>query len=368
MNGASNITGATYAVWAAVVGIIAVTVWAVVRRILRGRAELAQTQQIRSFVDSVAREVRAGARSHSAAEQALEVVEQEELREKLRIAVARIGLGDSPRAAAPEEPLARQFFGIWHVSARHGLGLGTMAELLVEDLDAQLSRRATAHSAMAGARLTVMVLLAMPMGAVLLGQTMGLDSFRLLIGHPLGNVLLLAGVMLAGAGVWWTEALSVTVLGGVGGRAGPTKEDPSEHVEDPLDAARMLDVFAAGLNAGLPLSHAWDAATAEGSAELTLVTALLELGAGEEAWRRLEKHTMFGPVARQAAQQTRAGTMLATGVGKHASRLRRMAADRAQASSEKILVVIAAPLTLCFLPAFVLVGLVPLVLGLADIN
>lgn len=76
---------------------------------------------------------------------------------------------------------------------------------------------------------------------------------------------------------------------------------------------------------------------------------------------------MYGPVARQAAQQSRAGTALSQGSLKHARRLRRIAKDQAVANAERILVIIAAPLTLCFLPAFILVGLIPLVIGLAGI-
>ena len=50
-----------------------------------------------------------------------------------------------------------------------------------------------------------------------------------------------------------------------------------------------------------------------------------------------------------------------------ADRLRRTAGDRSRAGAERVLVAVAAPLTLCFLPAFVLVGLVPLVVGFAGV-
>lgn len=75
----------------------------------------------------------------------------------------------------------------------------------------------------------------------------------------------------------------------------------------------------------------------------------------------------FGPVARRAAAQVRNGGRMAEEVTGQADRLRRQAEDRARAGAERVLVAVAAPLTLCFLPAFVLVGLVPLVVGFAGV-
>ena len=50
-----------------------------------------------------------------------------------------------------------------------------------------------------------------------------------------------------------------------------------------------------------------------------------------------------------------------------AEHLRRVAADKATAGAEKVLIALAAPLTLCFLPAFVFVGLLPLAIGMASL-
>jgi tight adherence protein B len=196
---------------------------------------------------------------------------------------------------------------------------------------------------------------------------MGLSPFGFLTGNPLGVLLLLGGVVLACAGVLWAESLTVTVLGGVGRRAGPAG----------LAAAQVLDTFAESLVAGLPVADAWAAAAetgdgdggggGDGEKDLARVAALLSLGAGPVAWEPLRRDPAYGPVARQAAGQTRSGARLADGVRAQAARLRREAADRSLAASERVLVVVAAPLTLCFLPAFILVGLVPLVVGFAGI-
>lgn len=347
-------------VWVTIGALVSATLWNVLRRIRSNTSQRIQTQQIREFVDSVAREVCAGSRAELAAGHAAEAVTRSDIKEQLQCAVLQVKLGEQPQKVSLNHPLAAYFFHVWGLSVRYGVALGQIAEHTVEDIDAQLARRASASSAMAGARLTVIVLLSLPCGAVVMGNTLGLNTIALLATNTLGNLLLLVGVILACAGVWWTESLSVTILGGVGGRAGPAEEDP-------LEAARILDVFAAAITSGLPLVQAWKVATEGLTGEITLVTTLLELGAGEEAWASVEKHEMFGPVVRQAAQHTRAGSIMAAGARSQAARLRRLAADQATAGAEKILVVIAAPLTLCFLPAFVLVGLIPLVIGLAGI-
>lgn len=358
----------TLAVWLVAGGLVAFTARLVVRRIVAAARELATLNDVKDFIDAMSREVHAGAREQMAAKHAVDVVERAGMREELRIATGRIGLGEAVDVAAPSEPALRRLFAVWALAGRHGLAFGQLADLLVEDLETRLSQRSAAHSAMAGARLTEMVLLFLPVAAVAMGESMGMGSVELLFFNPLGSVLLLVGVLLACAGVWWTESLSVKALGGVGGRAGPkAKRDEHQDLADPLEAACLLDVFSASLSAGLPTSKAWALASTNGPPEASLVATLLELGAGKLAWESLEKHPMFGPVARQAAQQTRAGSALSKGARRHAQRLRQSAKDTAVANAEKILVTIAAPLTLCFLPAFIVVGLIPLVIGLAGI-
>jgi pilus assembly protein TadC len=56
---------------------------------------------------------------------------------------------------------------------------------------------------------------------------------------------------------------------------------------------------------------------------------------------------------------------LATGLGELAVQCRSEASDSATAAAERAGVLIAGPLGLCFLPAFVCLGIVPVVAGLA---
>lgn len=377
----------------------ALTVVAFTARRVAGRvrdlAEVrAAARALRVFTDAVGRDLSVGARPVEAAGHGVAALaEAPEVegrtggavvdRLRFRVGLVRLGadpaatgtVADSDRAGgassaggagrtdAPD--VTDQWFRLWAVADRHGLALGRLSDRMIEDLDARLTHLGHTSSALAGARLTETILLLLPVGALALGQSMGLSPFGFLTGNPLGVLLLLGGVFLACAGVLWAESLTVTVLGGVGRRAGPAG----------LAAAQVLDTFAESLVAGLPVADAWAAAAetgdgdggGDGDKDLARVAALLSLGAGPVAWEPLRRDPAYGPVARQAAGQTRSGARLADGVRAQAARLRREAADRSLAASERVLVVVAAPLTLCFLPAFILVGLVPLVVGFAGI-
>ena len=68
---------------------------------------------------------------------------------------------------------------------------------------------------------------------------------------------------------------------------------------------------------------------------------------------------------RMARRSAASGAALARGVEELAGDLRAEAADGARARAERASVLIAGPLGLCFLPAFVCLGVVPVVAGLA---
>ncbi|OFM61529.1 hypothetical protein HMPREF2678_03535 [Corynebacterium sp. HMSC058E07] len=385
---------------AAAVLMVTFTLKIVVGRVLKTRRRMKSLGEVRDVVDAIAREVMAGGRSLDAVERASEGLKTEALRRALDVECARVRLGAAPgagsvgagagagaaagaagpvNAESSDAPsLLSHLFQIWGISHRHGVGLAGLARAHVTDIDAQLAHISKSTSATAGARLTVTVLLALPVGAVALGQASGLGTLNFLITNVLGVLLFLAGVGLVCAGTLWTEYLSESLttspLGGVGVRAGPATPTPM----GPLDAARALDVTAAALHAGKALLPAWElgvgqlargnrSEASEGQDLLQHSLALLYLGGGEQAWLALADHPLFGPIARQAAQQTRAGTSLADGMRQQAEHLRRVAADKATAGAEKVLIALAAPLTLCFLPAFVFVGLIPLAIGMASL-
>lgn len=139
---------------------------------------------------------------------------------------------------------------------------------------------------------------------------------------------------------------------------------------DPFDIAATYDLFAVCLRAGLPVSAAADVASAHAppvvGEPLARAADLLALGAdGQTAWRCDDGDESFAELAALARRASRAGSSLADGVADLATATRRRAADAAVEAAEKAGVKLSGPLGLCFLPAFVCLGIVPVVIGLA---
>lgn len=96
---------------------------------------------------------------------------------------------------------------------------------------------------------------------------------------------------------------------------------------------------------------------------------LLALGADPAvAWsisRDKSVDVQTDALLRLARRSASSGAALADGVAELADQARHDAAHAAAAAAERAGVLIAGPLGLCFLPAFVCLGIVPLVAGLA---
>lgn len=136
-----------------------------------------------------------------------------------------------------------------------------------------------------------------------------------------------------------------------------------------LDAAAALDVISACLRAGMPPARAMSAA-ADGASDqlaepLRQCAARLSVGA-HSAWEGLATEPALAPLATAGRRASESGTELAHALTDTAGDYRSQAHDAAQAVAEKAGVLIAGPLALCFLPAFVVLGLIPTIAGLAD--
>ena len=152
----------------------------------------------------------------------------------------------------------------------------------------------------------------------------------------------------------------------------PRRRSPAARIDDPLAAASSLDVLAACLRSGMAVSTA--ASATAPSAPPPLATALnraadlLALGAEPAtAWTNpagLADDTADA-LLRLARRSASSGAALAQGVAELADQSRHAAADAATATAERASVLIAGPLGLCYLPAFVCLGIVPVVAGLA---
>ena len=142
----------------------------------------------------------------------------------------------------------------------------------------------------------------------------------------------------------------------------------------PESLARMLDLLAVALTAGLPthtalaaVSDAVAPADPEVAAPLRAAAARVRLGATPaQAWRDVPGAGAVAPAAPVLARATDGGGSVRAALGHAAQRMRSDADAAAVSRAERAAVLVAGPLGLCFLPAFVCLGIVPVVIGLAD--
>jgi len=140
--------------------------------------------------------------------------------------------------------------------------------------------------------------------------------------------------------------------------------------EQPLELAGTWDLLAACLRAGMPVAVALRAVaeglSAPAGPALRRTAQLLALGADStQAWQPALECPATARLARSAQRSDRSGGALAASVTSLAAELRAGAAEQSEARAQRAGVFIAAPLGLCFLPAFIAVGVAPVLIGLA---
>ncbi|MEU8104211.1 type II secretion system F family protein [Nonomuraea muscovyensis] len=148
----------------------------------------------------------------------------------------------------------------------------------------------------------------------------------------------------------------------------PAVKQTRARIADDLPFA--ADLMAASLLAGRPVSAATEiAATAIGGPlgrRLAWVSGQLRLGADPEpTWAQLARDPATGHLARAMSRAAQSGAPVADVLTRVADDARETARAASVATARSVGVKAVAPLGLCFLPAFVLLGIIPVVAGLA---
>ncbi len=131
---------------------------------------------------------------------------------------------------------------------------------------------------------------------------------------------------------------------------------------------QVVDLMAACLSAGLSPAAALELVTTavDGPAreELAAVSARLRVGVDPPTvWRDLAGHPQLGGLGRALSRAVDSGASVADALARLAGDLRRQARADAESRARAVGVKAAVPLGVCLLPAFVLVGVVPLIAG-----
>jgi Flp pilus assembly protein TadB len=171
-------------------------------------------------------------------------------------------------------------------------------------------------------------------------------------------------------GRWW--GVPVGIGAGVGVARWLRRRTPGEVRKARREAATDLplgeDLLAAALRAGAPVDRAVaavaDALGGPLGERLGRTARSLHLGAGPpEAWAHLADVPGAGRLVAAAVRSSASGGALAGALGRLADDLRGDRRVAAEAAARRAGVLIVLPLGLCFLPAFLLAGLVPVIVA-----
>ena len=297
-------------------------------------------EDIRRFTQALATVTSWGAPAHLACAQLLENSTRMRPHSRERLHDLQLSLRMSESAGAP---LATS--------------MERAAEHAEERIDALLGRQ----SALAAPRATGRILSWLPLLGLGLGVLMGSDPVGVLTGSVLGALTGLLGLGLAFAGRRWTAALvhRAEVESAASNGAEQTSNMP------PVDTALVLELLAAPLRAGLaPLAALGTLAEALNSRPLHTVCQRLQMGSGwGSAWSGSAAGT-FGELRDALAPAYTGGapsTALLLSLADAHRLSERRAAERA---AGKLSVALVVPLGLCSLPAFICLGIVPILISL----
>lgn len=299
-------------------------------------------EDIRRFTQALATVTSWGAPAHLACAQLLENSTRMRPHSRERLHDLQLSLRMSESAGAP---LATS--------------LERAAEHAEERIDALLGRQ----SALAAPRATGRILSWLPLLGLGLGVLMGSDPVGVLTGSVLGALTGLFGLGLAFAGRRWTAAL-VHRAEVESTRAGHTGGEQALNAPT-VDTALVLELLAAQLRAGLaPLAALGTLAEALNSRPLHTVCQRLQMGSSwGSAWSGSAAGT-FGELRDALAPAYTGGapsTALLLSLADAHRLSERRAAERA---AGKLSVALVVPLGLCSLPAFICLGIVPIIISL----
>jgi Flp pilus assembly protein TadB len=331
----------------------------------------------------------------------------------------------APEGGAEVERLARQVSTALAVSATTGAPLADLLDRLAADASSRARVRQAASAQAAGATATAWLLAGLPVAGIAVGYGMGADPLRVLLHTRVGVGCALLALVLQVAGLAWSRRLAridngspgrrvvpsrqrgpagairrrdvavrwiVAALAGVavaalvGGPAGLAcglgvtagagrylgrLEPAAVRADRALAAAELpyaLELLAAALRAGQPTRRAVevvaDAMDGPVGGRLGRVGRALGLGLPPgRAWLTLADLPGGGRLVAAVVRSVDSGAALSATLTRLADDQRARRAAEVDARAHRAGVLIVLPLGLCFLPAFVFAGVVPVIVA-----
>ncbi|WP_341849908.1 type II secretion system F family protein [Curtobacterium salicis] len=241
---------------------------------------------------------------------------------------AGAGAGRGAEAGRDPDAGARaEAEGVLAVASRTGAPVVPALRALAASLRDRAAAERAVRTALAGPRASTRVVLTLPVFGVVLGWSWGVDSVGILVRTPVGWACLTAAVVLVAIAGRWSRHL--TAVAGDGGPA----------------PGLLLDVWAVALSGG----GAW-----------TDAAGTVDAVFGDRDWPGDDRRRLEATLA----LAERAGVPAAGLLRADAADRRADAAAEGLVRAERLAVRLVLPLGVCVLPAFVCVGVVPVVLGI----
>ncbi|MFD5866178.1 type II secretion system F family protein [Agromyces sp. NPDC127015] len=232
--------------------------------------------------------------------------------------------------ARAEQPGAAPTWAVlaaaWSVAAEAGAPLAASLRSLALVLRDEAQLRRDVGTALAGPAASARLVSALPVVALGFGSLLGFDTVGVLVGNPLGLACLALGVLFLWAGARWNRRLA---------RSASVSR---------ADAGLELELLAIAMSSGASVDRSRDLAR-------RAMRRHLSLGGGDNA---------VDGVVELAA---RAGAPVAELLRAEAFRVRRAARTEGESRAAALGVRLMLPLGLCVLPAFVLLGVAPLMIS-----
>ena len=218
----------------------------------------------------------------------------------------------------------------WRVATESGASLAPTLVDFAESLRSLAGVQRDVRTSLAGPIATSRVVVALPAVGILFGAVLGFDTLGVLVSTGAGITCLIGGVLLVAAGAWWTRVLLR--------RARPTSMTPG----------LGLDLMAIALTGGTSTVRAWQ-----------IVDAATE---GQDV------QADFASLERVLSLSRRAGVPAAALLRAEARECRARARSDGERAAASLGVTLMLPLGLCVLPAFMLLGVAPLILSVVGLT
>lgn len=185
------------------------TAGVVMGAVRKRRCERREAECSATVLETVTARLRAGAATSQALNAAAVELRNSgsgtAMAEQLARAAQRANFADSWEEEEFSQQL-RRISRMWTVAQRHGLSLAGLLECARGDLQARQAHRSQTSAALAGPRMTIAILAALPVFGLGMGQAFGAAPFEFL-NRGIGGIVLVIGVTLVCAGIEWAVAI-----------------------------------------------------------------------------------------------------------------------------------------------------------------